>query len=272
MQTKITTVDGLSIRYATNEWKFTENILLISPLPESILAFSQIWNSLTNRYNLLAIDLPGFGKSQGRPDLFSAKTMADFIITITHHFSFTNAHIVGPDIGTPIALFSAAEYPGKIKSIVVSSGACIYPLLVSGVLKQIIEAPDLTVFRQLPVKDIINGSLSDLRNFALPEAIRTDYFDCYEEGRLFDALQFLREFPTDLQLLDVFIDSIKVPVQIIWGDDDPIALVENAYILHKRLPKSELEIVATGHYVWEDHATDFADIIIAWIDGGYLEM
>jgi pimeloyl-ACP methyl ester carboxylesterase len=269
MQIKFADIDGLNIRYASNEWQFTENILLISPLPESILAFDQIWNSLTTRYNLLAVDLPGFGKSKGRPDLFSARPMADFIITIIHHFSFTNVHMVGPDIGTPIALFTAAFYPGKIKSIVVSSGACIYPLLVAGVLKQIIEAPDLSAFRQLRVEDIIDGSLSDLRNFTLPEEIRTDYLESYEEGRLFEALQLLRKFPTDLQLLDVLIDSIKVPVQIIWGDDDPIARVENAYALHKRLPKSGLEIVATGHYVWEDHADDFATIIIAWVSDGY---
>jgi pimeloyl-ACP methyl ester carboxylesterase len=238
METKYTTIDGLHLRYSCNDWQFTENILLLSPLPESILAFNPIWNSLANQFNVLAVDLPGFGQSQGSKKLFSARAMADFVIRIIDHFDFHKPHIVGPDIGTPIALFTAALYPDKIKSIVVSSGACTYPLLVAGVLKQIIEAPDLSGFKNIPVKDIVNGSLRDLRNYELPEGVREDYIASYENGRLFEALQILRNFPVDIKQLDTLIDDIVIPVQIFWGDSDPIALVENAHILHNRLHKA----------------------------------
>jgi len=39
------TVDGLQIRFATNDRKSGEPILLLSPLPESILAFLPTWDA-----------------------------------------------------------------------------------------------------------------------------------------------------------------------------------------------------------------------------------
>jgi len=37
-------IDGLQIRFATNDKKSGDSILLLSPLPESILAFLPTWD------------------------------------------------------------------------------------------------------------------------------------------------------------------------------------------------------------------------------------
>jgi pimeloyl-ACP methyl ester carboxylesterase len=55
------TVDGLEIRFAT-DGKGDEKVVLFSPWPESILAFTPVWGGLTARFEVLAIDLPGFGQ------------------------------------------------------------------------------------------------------------------------------------------------------------------------------------------------------------------
>src|SRR5258705_12927771 len=54
------TVDGLRIRHATNG-RGGEKIVLFSPWPESIFAFAPVWGGLTKQFEVLAIDLPGFG-------------------------------------------------------------------------------------------------------------------------------------------------------------------------------------------------------------------
>jgi len=50
------TIDGLEIRYAT-DGKGDEKIVLFSPWPESILAFTPVWGGLTVQFEVLAIDL-----------------------------------------------------------------------------------------------------------------------------------------------------------------------------------------------------------------------
>ena len=64
------TIDGLRIRYATNG-SGGEKVVLFSPWPESIFAFAPVWGGLTKQFEVLAIDLPGFGRSEARDDLFA---------------------------------------------------------------------------------------------------------------------------------------------------------------------------------------------------------
>jgi pimeloyl-ACP methyl ester carboxylesterase len=49
---------------------------LSSPWPESVYAFGPIWPPLANVARLLAVDLPGFGRSERRDDLLSPRAMA----------------------------------------------------------------------------------------------------------------------------------------------------------------------------------------------------
>jgi hypothetical protein len=72
------TIEGLNIRYATAGTS-DETVILLSPWPESIFAFASVWDGLTRRFKVLAIDLPGFGQSEGRDDLFAPRQMGEFI-------------------------------------------------------------------------------------------------------------------------------------------------------------------------------------------------
>ena len=56
-------IDGLEVRYARGG-KRGEKVVLFSPWPESILAFAPVWAGLTTQFDVLAIDLPGFGRSE----------------------------------------------------------------------------------------------------------------------------------------------------------------------------------------------------------------
>jgi hypothetical protein len=67
-------VDGVRIRYAESDGPPEHTILLTSPWPESIYAFAPMWATLAERARLFAIDLPGFGASERRDDLLSART------------------------------------------------------------------------------------------------------------------------------------------------------------------------------------------------------
>jgi pimeloyl-ACP methyl ester carboxylesterase len=120
-QAESATIDGLKIRYATHEMKSADTLFLLSPWPESIYAFSQMWKGLSGRFNLVALDLPGFGQSEGRADLMSPKAMGAFVAKAVQHFGLRHVHAVGPDIGTPVLLFAAQAYPDLFQSLVVGA-------------------------------------------------------------------------------------------------------------------------------------------------------
>jgi pimeloyl-ACP methyl ester carboxylesterase len=62
-------VDGLAIRLARGGRSDGVPLLLTSPWPESIYAYRAIWPEIEALGPLIAVDLPGFGRSQGRPPI-----------------------------------------------------------------------------------------------------------------------------------------------------------------------------------------------------------
>src|SRR2546421_9227741 len=105
------TIDGLSIRFAESEDR-DDHALLLSPWPESLLAFEPTWSRLAEPTHLVAIDLPGFGHSERRAALLSPRAMGDFVVKVADAFGLENPHVVGPDVGTGASLFAAASHPG----------------------------------------------------------------------------------------------------------------------------------------------------------------
>ena len=120
------TIDGLEIRYATNGVG-DEKLVLFSPWPESIFAFAPVWGGLTKHFEVLAIDLPGFGQSQGRNDLFAPHTMGVFIAKAIDAFGLTSVHAVGLDIGSQSVLFAALARPELFRSLIVASERSVRP-------------------------------------------------------------------------------------------------------------------------------------------------
>src|SRR5438132_10494732 len=103
------TIDGLSIRYAESEAR-GDHALLLSPWPESLLAFEPTWARLAEHAHLVAIDLPGFGHSQRHDALLSPRAMGAFLVRVADAFGLQKPHVVGPDIGTSASLFAAAIF------------------------------------------------------------------------------------------------------------------------------------------------------------------
>src|ERR1700684_3478112 len=115
---QIKKIDGLSIRYAESEPREVSAILL-SPWPESLYTFEQMWSRLAEHAHLVAIDLPGFGHSQRRNELLNSSTMGEFVAHAVEAFGLTRPHAVGPDIGTSTLLFTAANHPGLLRSVTI---------------------------------------------------------------------------------------------------------------------------------------------------------
>src|SRR6266481_7994128 len=68
IKTKTRIIDGLSIRYAESPLREVSAILL-SPWPESLYTFEQMWSRLAEHAHLVAIDLPGFGHSERKDEI-----------------------------------------------------------------------------------------------------------------------------------------------------------------------------------------------------------
>jgi pimeloyl-ACP methyl ester carboxylesterase len=260
------TIDGLRIRYAVSDSSASQDLVLTSPWPESLYAFDRMWPRLSGVARLLAIDLPGFGRSERRADLLSPTAMGEFLIRVLDEWDIRDPHLICPDVGTPAALFAAASHPGRIRSLVVGSAGTATPLDVAGALKQLIEAPDIDAFRSQDPETLV-APLGP----AVPAAdIIADYVESSRGDRFAESARYVRSYPEQLPILAGLLPRIFTPVQVITGRHDPIVPVANAEFLHARLPNSRLDVLDAGHLAWEEAPGDYGEIIAAWVDGGYL--
>jgi pimeloyl-ACP methyl ester carboxylesterase len=261
-------IDGLTVRYAQSEHR-DEHALLLSPWPESLLAFEPIWSRLEAHTQLVAIDLPGFGHSQRRDLLLSPRAMAEFVIRAADAFALDHPHLVGPGTGTAAALFATAVYPDRLRSLVVGSGAAAVPLALGGLLKDWVEAEDADEFRHADPRQLVDSALAGIERYVLPDPVRQDYLLGYQGNRFAASTRYVRSYPAELPVLAGLLPRIHTPVQIIAGAHDRATPPVNAEFLHQRLPRSRLDVIDAGHFGWEDAAADYAALISSWWAGGY---
>jgi pimeloyl-ACP methyl ester carboxylesterase len=249
-------VDGLQIRFAESDGSGRQRLVLTSPWPESLYAFERVWPRLSRVARLLAIDLPGFGRSQRRTSLLSPTAMSEFLIRILDDWDIEDPHLICPDIGTAAALFAAANHPGRVRSLVVGGGATAYPLAVDGALRELIEAPGIDAFRSQDPGGLVQGIVTELGPAAPASDIIADYIESNRGDRFAEAARYVRSYPEQLRLLAGRLPGIFTPA--------------NAEFLLARLPNSRLEVLDAGHFVWEEAAGQYGAIVTAWVNGGYL--
>ena len=263
-------VQGVQIRFAVSDRPTSPRLVLTSPWPESLLAFQRVWPRLSRTAHLLAVDLPGFGHSERRTELLSPLTMGEFLVRLLDEWGIHQPHLVCPDIGTSAALYAAANHPGRMRSLVVGSGASAYPLVVGGALKELIEAPSLDLIRSRNPREVVAAAMTAMGS-AVPAAdVVEDYIESSMGDRFAQATRYVRSYPEQLQRLGHVLPTIYTPVQIIAGRWDPLVPLADADYLHARLPNSRLDILDTGHFAWEEAPEQYAAIVTAWVNGGYL--
>src|SRR5271168_5538263 len=94
----IETIDGLRIRLARSGRPDGLPVLFTSPWPESLYAFHRVLPYFTDRHPVIAIDLPGYGASESRPEVMSPRAMGAFLVKVAAHLNIGRLHGVGPDV------------------------------------------------------------------------------------------------------------------------------------------------------------------------------
>jgi pimeloyl-ACP methyl ester carboxylesterase len=261
------TLDGLRIRYADSGGSHEPVILLTSPWPESLYAFAPMWATLAEHARLFAVDLPGFGASEGRDELLSPRAMGGFLVRLVAEAELGVPHIVAPDVGTSAALFAAAEHPERFATVVVGSGGTAIPLDLGEPLRSRVLAPDLDEYRRMDPRATVSASIDKIEG-GVPDEIRADYLDSYDGDRYVESMRYVRRYPQELPELAELLPEIATPVTIINGRNDHVVPLANAEFLDDRLPNSRVRIIDAGHFVWEEAPAEYASIILDSVTRG----
>jgi pimeloyl-ACP methyl ester carboxylesterase len=261
--------DGVRVRFADTREDSDVIVLLLAPWPESVWAFRRIWDSISAVGRVVAIDLPGFGHSDGRPELIAPDASGSFLDRLIEEWDLGAPHIVGPDVGTAVALFLAARAPDRVTSLTVGGGAVSFPIEAGGALKEIIEAPSLDNVRALDARTNIGYAVESGAASDSEPDVHEDYVSAYDLGRFAESARFVRHYPEQNPVLRDLLPTITTPTQILAGRNDDLVPWSNNQYLDDLLPNSEIHPLDAGHFAWEQAADDYGRLVVDWVSGEY---
>jgi haloalkane dehalogenase len=223
--------------------------LLVHGYPES----SYMWRALMPvlaeaGWRAVAPDLAGFGDSplEG-PGTWEAHV--DRLARFHRELGLGRVLLVTHDWGVLIGLRWACHNPDAVAGLVISDGGFFADR----------RWHDLANVMRTPGEGekLMDAITRDALAAALP-AVSADAIDEYwkafeTEHRRRAHLELYRS--GDFEKLEPYegkLAALGVPSLIVWGAEDRFAGVRMAHRFHDELPKSELAIIAAGHFVWEE--------------------
>src|SRR2546430_16372920 len=261
--------DGVRVRFADNRADSDITVLLLAPWPESLWAFRRIWDRVSAVGRFVAIDMPGFGHSDGRPELIAPDASGAFLASLIDEWGLGAPHVVGPDVGTAAALFLAAKAPERVTSLTVGGGAVRFPIEAGGALKDIIEAPSLDVVRGLDARTNIGYAVEAAAASESEPEVHEDYVSAYDLGRFAESARFVRHYPEQNPALRDLLPTITTPALIMAGpDDDFVPWSHNEY-LAGLLPNSEIHPHDAGPFALRHASEEYGSLVVDWVMGGY---
>ena len=270
--TEFRTLAGRNIRLAEAGPVDAPTVVMLSPFPESILSFVGSWEALTQTFRVVAIDLPGFGASEGDRNDMTPAAQGELLGKILDDLDLTDIHLVAPDVGMAAALSYALTPNRRLASMVVghsvgAPGPLKLAMLINlmsrfGILRwntALLGAGPLIAF---------TSTFGAIRHRYNPTQV--DDFKRAYSGRAFEVIHWFANLRGNGEDLARQVSEIDVPTQIFWGELDALFDVSNAHHLHQAMPKSALQIFPeAGHLSWSDQPEMFATMIIDWVNTGH---
>jgi pimeloyl-ACP methyl ester carboxylesterase len=268
-------VDGSNIFYREAGPKDAPTILLLHGFPTSSHMFRNLIPALTDRYHMVAPDLPGFGFSDA-PDRkrfsYTFENLAKVIDSFTQAIGLNRFTLYVFDYGAPVGFRLALAHPERITGIISQNGNAYEEGLSEGwnPIQKYWKEPNAE-------------NRAALRQFLAPEATKWQYVHGVPDQALvapeayhLDSALLARPGNDEIQL-DLFLDYASnvalypkfqeyfrtntPPLLAVWGKNDPFFLPPGAEAFKRDNPSAEVHFFDTGHFALETHVAEIAAAI-----------
>jgi pimeloyl-ACP methyl ester carboxylesterase len=220
---------------------------------------------LEERFDALAVDLPGFGHSDPFPPGFDStpEALADAVEDEMARAGFDRAHIAGNSLGGWIALELARR--GRAETVVGISPAGLQHAREmdwgAGILRGM-----RWLARNAPAPEALLRNVVTRSLFAGPVTARPwklDPDELMEETELFaNCPGFEATLPHTFRAQPRGLTTLEVPVLILWGTLDVILLPRQGRRFERLIPGAELRYIkGIGHVPMSDAPEELAEAI-----------
>jgi len=184
-------------------------------------------------YEIYSPDLPGFGENFPPPKPWSIDEYVNWVKEFCEKQNLSQFFLLGHSFGGAVAIKFLSKYSQKVKKLIlVDSSGIRRKTFKKEILKKISGFVKKVSYRPL---------FNPIRKIFYKFFFRSDYF--YTEGVMKDT--YLNIINEDLSS---YLSCISLPTLIIWGENDRLTPVKDAYLMKEKIAGSSLEIIPEiGH-------------------------
>ena len=250
-------------------------VILLHGFAETSRMWRPIIPLLTEKFTVIAPDLPGIGDSSIPADKIDMLSAASRIHALVRSLRIEKAKVVGHDIGLMVAYAYAAQFPNETEKLAVMDA------FLPGVpgWEAIYNAPNIWHFRfngEYPEK-LVQGRertyfeyfwnvLAADKTRSLPEADRKAYTEAYSKpGRMRAAWAYFASWP---QLAKDFAKlsqtKLTMPVLSIGGEKS----LGNELAAQMKLVATDVTVVVlkdTGHWILEERPKETSQALTKFL-------
>jgi pimeloyl-ACP methyl ester carboxylesterase len=242
-----------------------EPLVLVHGLGHTWRGWKPMLPLLAPRFDVLAVDLPGFGHSPPLPDGVppTAEALADAVEREMDAAGFASAHVAGNSLGGWIALELARRRRARTVTAISPHGLGlprenrwgIGLLLAMRWAARNSPAPEPLMHTAIG-RTLFAGP-------ALAKPWRADPDDMIEQARLFaDAPGFLATADANVDRQPQGLTQLDCPVLVLWGTMDLVLLPRQGRRFERLIPGAELRYLkGLGHTPMSDDPEGLASAI-----------
>jgi len=246
--------------------------------------------TMASRHRVFAPDLPGYGRTDKPRARYTISYFARFIERYMDDRRLRSAVLVGTSLGGRVALEVALEQPRlarklvlvntlglgrpKVRMAQVAYGLVSLPRIgeaVMGFTRDALRWASPTMIRRVAgryagVSTDLESTMDDtylenLREMYAADAFRSAYLSTVR-GLINPRALFGGQHDVTRRL-----NELKIPVQLIWGADDPLFPVAQAERANSLIERSKLTVIAgAGHTPQAERPEEFNRVLQQFLD------
>jgi pimeloyl-ACP methyl ester carboxylesterase len=273
-------VDGFNVFYRQAGSKNAPKLLLLHGFPTSSHMFRDLIPMLADRFNIIAPDLPGFGRSEMPPHdrfQYTFDNLAKVIDRFTEVIDFDRFAVYVFDYGAPTGFRLAVNHPERIAALISQNGNAYVEGLSEGwnpirAYWDDPSEPNRTNLRKFLAPgttewQYTHGVADPTR--VSPDGYSLDNFYLARSGADEIQLDLFGDYKSNVALYPTFQEYFrkhKPPLLAVWGKNDPFFLPPGAEAFKRDIPSATVRFFDTGHFALETHCAEIAAQIRGFLE------
>ena len=272
-ESRFAKVEGIKLHYLTAGRGPT--VILLHGYTQTSRMWQPLIPKLTEKFTVVAPDLPGIGESDIPKDGLDMKTAAIRIHGLAKSLGVTKARVVGHDIGLMVAYAYAAQFPTEVEKLVVMDA--FLPGITGWELAY--NNPNMWHFRfHGPTPEALArgrekiyfayfwNDLAADKTRSLPVADRKAYVAAYSRpGRMRAGWAYFASWPdTAKDFAQLAQSQVTMPVLSIAGEKASAAILGPQMKLVST-NVTVIDLKDTGHWLMEERPKETMDALLGFL-------